>query len=138
MDFPTLLAIALLAVHVLSFATLFGALLHARCFVLPTLAGDPDGPRRFQTMSARGAIWIHVAIALSLLSGLAQYATRARLIDHPVVGTKILIALAGFAFASMVFRRKGEPRPLATVQKHATIGLVLFAIVIVLGAVATK
>lgn len=138
MDLMTVLNIALLAVHILSFAVLFGALLHVRFFVTPALASDAEGPQKLLAMSANGAMWIHGALALSLVTGLAQYGLRAKLINHPVIGTKILIALVGFAFVSMVFRRKGEPRPIATVQKHATIGLLLFSIVIVLASVTQR
>ncbi|PIE24787.1 MAG: hypothetical protein CSA62_02860 [Planctomycetota bacterium] len=138
MDANTLLAISLHSLHFLSFATLLGAVVYVRFFVTPKLAEEPEGPQLFLEMNSKGARWIYAAIGLALLSGLGQYYMRRNLISHPLVGSKILLALAAFAFISMVFRSKGQPQAIAVVQKHANIALLLMLFVVILASIATN
>lgn len=120
-------------VHVGTAVVLIGGLTALRFVVAPVLAGNTTA---LEAIRQRWKKFVHVGIALFLLSGFVNYflamaSHKGDGLYHGLIGTKIILALIAFFFASaLVGRSAGTQKFRDQSAKWKTVVLVLAAVII--------
>ena len=133
MDPSFLVAVVSRWVHVGTAVVLIGGLTALRFVVTPVLAGNTAA---LEAIRQRWKKFVHAGIALFLISGFVNYflampTHKGDGLYHGLIGTKIILALIAFFFASaLVGRSAGTQKFRDQSAKWKTVVLVLAAVMI--------
>jgi len=133
MDPSFLVAVVSRWVHVGTAVVLIGGLTALRFVVAPVLAGNTTA---LEAIRQRWKKFVHAGIALFLLSGFVNYVLampthKGDGLYHGLIGTKIILALIAFFFASaLVGRSAGTQKFRDQSAKWKTVVLLLAAVII--------
>jgi uncharacterized membrane protein len=131
--------------HILAAVTAAGGTIFMRLALLPAMATLGDEPRKklHEQIRSRWLVPVIVSIAFLLVSGLYNYVVMIQRYDlralkfyHPLIGTKILLALGVFFIASALVGRGKATEPMRANRKFwLTLNAVLVVIVILISGV---
>lgn len=133
MDPSFLVAVVSRWVHVGTAVVLIGGLTALRFVVTPVLAGNTAA---LEAIRQRWKKFVHAGIALFLISGFVNYflampTHKGDGLYHGLIGTKIILALVAFFFASaLVGRSAGTQKFRDQSAKWKTVVLLLAAVII--------